>query len=116
MAVRNNIFYTSDGETLVSVMPEQIEITFQNNAYWSGNDPFQVNWKGPTYNSLDAWLKVAVAKERLGSVILAVYADPMLANAGGGGTLRSTDDLSALSAYKLKAGSPLDRIRLRGHT
>lgn len=107
VAVRNNLFYTSGGPALVSVVPNQDGIKFQSNAYWSDNDPFQVNWKGTTYNSLAAWLEAANQQERLGSVILAVHADPMLANPGGGGTLGFTKDISTLSAYKLKADSPL---------
>lgn len=109
VAVRNNLFFTSGGEALVSVVPDQDEITFQNNAYWSGDAPFLVSWKGVSYNSLNAWLDAAVTQERLGEEILAVNADPMLVSPGGGGTLRNADDLSALSAYKLKPGSPLAR-------
>lgn len=110
VTVRNNLFYTSGGgKTLVSVVSDQVGITFQCNAYWSGNAPFQVNWNGAVYNSMADWLNAAEDQERLDSVILAVHEDPKLANPGGGGTLRSTDDLTVLSAYKLKADSPLVR-------
>lgn len=110
VAVRNNLFYTSGGELLVSVVPDQEELLFQSNAYWSGDSPFQMNWKGSLYKSLGEWLDAADDQERLGSRVLAVCEDPLLDNPGGGGTLRAKDDLAqALSAYRLRAGSPLLR-------
>jgi hypothetical protein len=109
VAVRNNLFYTSEGVTLVNVASGQRDIIFQNNAYWPGSGPFNVLWYGNSYSSLDSWLTSALDQERLGNDIVAVHSDPMLQNPGGGGTLRRVDELTALTAYRLKPGSPLAR-------
>lgn len=107
VAIRNNLFVTAAGETLVSVVPDQVDILFQSNAYWSGRDFFRVVWNGDAYHSLAEWLQAAENQERLGSTILAMHADPLLANPGGGGTVRDVDNLTSLAAYKLKPESPL---------
>lgn len=107
ISVQNNLFLTHGGERLVSVVPGQNGVRFQNNAYWSGGAPFTVNWKGRDYNSLALWLKVARNQERIGSQIVAVHADPALANPGSGGTLGTADLLPSLTGYMLRADSPL---------
>ncbi|MEO8205833.1 MAG: hypothetical protein ABI615_06600 [Chthoniobacterales bacterium] len=105
--VRNNLFYTSKGEMLVSVAPEQEGILFQNNAYWSEGGGFRINWKGARFDCLNSWLDAAHDQERIGSTVLAIHADPMLKNPGRGGTLRNPDFLFTLSAYQLQEDSPL---------
>ncbi|CAN5826155.1 hypothetical protein BH09VER1_BH09VER1_41900 [soil metagenome] len=106
-SVQNNLFYTTGGGTLVSVVAGQNEIRFRNNAYWSSTDPFRVEWMGVKYKSMTDWLKAASDQERIGSKIIAIHADPMLEAPGLGGTLGSADLLPSLKAYRLKRGSPL---------
>ena len=109
VSVHNNLFFTSGGEMLVSVVDEQEDIQFLNNAYWSDGQPFLVDWKGVVYKSFAAWLEAANDQERIGSRILAIQADPMLAGPGTGGTLGDPDLLRSLTGYRLKNGSPLTR-------
>ncbi len=109
VSVHNNLFFTSGGETLVSVVDDQEDIQFLNNAYWSDGQPFYVDWKGVIYKSFAAWMEAANDQERLGSRILALQADPMLAGPGTGGTLGNPNLLHTLTGYKLKSGSPLTK-------
>lgn len=107
VSVYNNLFVATEGRTLVSVVAGQESLRFQNNAYWTDSDFFQVDWDGVVYGSLTEWLQAAKDQERMGSRILAIQADPMLEAPGTGGTLGKPDLLSTLTAYKLKKGSPL---------
>lgn len=107
ISVFNNLFFTSGGETLVSVVPSQQTLLFQNNAYWSDDGPFLVEWMGTSYNSMMEWLEDAVDQERLGDRILAIHADPLLEAPGTGGTLGNADLLPTLNGYKIKTNSPL---------
>ncbi len=109
ISVHNNLFFTSGGETLVSVVDNQEDIRFLNNAYWSDGHPLQVEWKGVIYRSISAWMECVNDQERIGSRILAIQADPMLAGPGTGGTLGDPNLLHTLTGYKLKSGSPLIR-------
>jgi hypothetical protein len=109
VSVHNNLFFTSGGEMLVSVVDDQEDIRFLNNAYWSDGQPFQVDWKGVLFKSFAAWMEAADDQERLGTRILALQADPMLAGPGTGGTLGNPNLLHSLTGYKLKSGSPLTR-------
>jgi hypothetical protein len=109
ISVHNNLFFTSGGGMLVAVVDKQEDLKFQNNAYWSDGQPFQVDWKGVIYNSFSDWLKAAGDQERIGSRILAIQADPMLAGPGTGGTVGNPNLLHTLTGYKLKSGSPLTR-------
>lgn len=109
VSVHNNLFFTSGGEMLVSVVDDQEDIRFLNNAYWSDGQPFHVDWKGVLYKSFSAWIEAADDQERIGSRILALQTDPMLAGPGTGGTLGNPNLLHTLTGYKLRSGSPLTR-------
>lgn len=107
VAIHNNLFFTSGGETLVSVVPNQTNLLFQNNAYWSDHRPFHVHWQGLSYHSLEEWLAAADDQERIDSQIVAIQVDPMLNAPGTGGTLALENPLTVLTGYKLQSGSPL---------
>ncbi len=107
VSVYNNIFFTTGGGTLVSVVPGQETIRFQSNAYWTDTGRFTVEWMGTRHHSLAAWLQAAEDQERIGTRILAVHEDPMLVAPGTGGTLGNADLLQTLTGYKLRQGSPL---------
>lgn len=107
VAIKNNLFYTTGGRALVSVVPGQEDIFFCSNAYWSGDDPFLIQWMGSFYASLGEWLDAEPVQERMGAEILAIHADPMLVAPGAGGTIGSPDLLSGLKAYRLRPNSPL---------
>ena len=107
VVVHNNLFFTSGGETLVSVVGEQEDIRFLSNAYWSDGQQFQVDWAGRVFKSFSAWLDAAHDQERIGSRILGILTDPQLAGPGTGGTLGDPDLLHTLTGYKLRNGSPL---------
>lgn len=107
VSVYNNLFYTTGGQPLVSVVPGQGVVRFQNNAYWSENGEFHFAWMGSSYRSLADWLHAAADQERLGGHIVAVSSDPLLTAPGTGGTLGDPGLLHTLEGYKLRANSPL---------
>jgi hypothetical protein len=107
VSIKNNLFYTTGGRALVSVVPGQENLFFCSNAYWSGGDPFLVQWKGGLYASLGEWLEAAPLQERIDSKILAIHADPMLVAPGAGGTVGSPELLRGMNAYRLQPNSPL---------
>ncbi len=107
VSVYNNLFFTTGGERLVSVVKGQQTLQFHSNAYWADNHAFDVQWMGGNFASLDDWLEEASDQERLDDRILAIFSDPMLVAPGTGGTLGQADLLSTLEGYKLQQGSPL---------
>lgn len=107
VSIKNNLFYTTGGRALVSVVPGQEDLFFCSNAYWPGEDRFLIQWKGGFYASLTDWLEAAPRQERINSQILAIHADPMLVAPGTGGTIGSPGLLSGLKAYRLRPDSPL---------
>lgn len=107
VTVSNNIFSTTGGVRLLSVIEGQRHLRLQNNAYWSAESPFSVEWMGAEYASFTEWLEAAQDQERQGAKILAIHADPRLRAPGTGGTLGNADFLSTLDGYRLEEDSPL---------
>lgn len=104
--LRNNIFATSNGYPLVkfevSPSPTTAQAQFQGNAYWTYGGAFNV----AGYTSLAAW-RSAKGQEMLNGSPVGLNVNPMLVNAGGGGTIGNPDLFNNLTAYKLQAGSPM---------
>jgi hypothetical protein len=79
--------------------------TFNGNAYWHVNDggtTFRVSTGGTVYTTLAAF------KAATGQEATSLNVDPLLVNAGGGGTVGNPDSMAAiLTAYRLASGSPM---------
>jgi hypothetical protein len=105
--IRNNIFMTTGGKAVVEVLGKATDkVTFQGNCYWPCGDDFLVIWgRNKTYTSLDAW-RTATGQEEVNSDPVGIEADPLLTDAGHGGTIGDPCQLATLSAYELMGASP----------
>ena len=100
--VNNNILYTENGADLV-IVPSTHNARFAGNLYFS-TGTFKINYKGTAYSSLEAFR--ATGNEKVDNIAVGHQGDPLLTDAGKGGTLGFKESLSGLSAYKLTTGSP----------
>jgi hypothetical protein len=66
----------------------------------------QIVWGDKTYSSLAEWRKSTGQEMHYGQA-LGLETDPLLINAGGGGTIGDAHQLGSLKAYKLQSSSPL---------
>ncbi|MBA3708383.1 MAG: carbohydrate-binding protein, partial [Planctomycetes bacterium] len=98
---RNNLFATS-GLPLLEVTSDTV---LQGNGYWNYAGGFSASIGGGSYGGLAALRSAGY--ERLSGANVGTNVDPQLAAVGAGGTIGNADNLGALSAYKLRAGSPL---------
>jgi hypothetical protein len=100
----NNIFVVADGQMLVwdwSGTDSADKVITQGNLYWaSGAVP---DFEG--YTSIEDW-RAASGHERREGVDVGLFADPLLASPGSGGTLDDVALLTSLTAYLLSSGSP----------
>lgn len=100
--VYDNIIVTTGGIPLTSVSNGQSNLLFNGNDYWSSGAAFIMSWANTSYSSLSAW-RSASGQEPSGGFAV----DPQLMNAGGGGIIGNSDNLASLTAYQLRATSPL---------
>lgn len=104
--VRNNIFVTANNMKLIKYeltpSPTTAQAQFQGNAYWSSGGTFDV----AGYYSLAAW-RAAKGQETLGASPVGLSVDPLLINAGGGGTIGDPYQFDSLTAYQLQPASPM---------
>lgn len=98
----NNILYAENGADLVDV-PKDYEGNFFGNLYFTSGI-FRINYQGTTYNSLEAFR--GTGNEIYEDVAVGSNSDPLLKDAGNGGTIGFGNLLSSLNAYKLEPGSP----------
>jgi hypothetical protein len=105
--VRNNLFFTTAPRVLLMAPhPAQgTDLAFQANDWWSGREPWSVQWGSHTYHTLASWSAATGAEQLHGSVV-GLRADPLVCNPGSGGT-EWPHPPSALSAYFLHPRSPL---------
>jgi hypothetical protein len=106
--VRNNIFYTTSGYTLVrvnSAVTTSSSNHFIGNDYYSGGSTFRIDWNGSAYSSLSAWQN-AKGQEKLNGWNTGYMGDPKLNAPGKAGAL-NYPSMSALWQYKLQSSSPL---------
>lgn len=104
LRVFNNIFVTARDQQLVwdwsGSAPAGI-MQIQGNLYFASGG--KVDLQG--YPSFDAW-RAARGHEVLGGKPVGLFADPLLTQPGGGGSLDDPSRLTSLAAYRLLAGSP----------
>ncbi|WP_261305095.1 hypothetical protein [Paenibacillus andongensis] len=96
----NNIFQTT-GTKILQDDPASTAGTYSGNIWWQSNGSFA----GNGYTSFSAWVS-GTGKEKINNVLVGKNADPMLVNPGNGEKIISSNYLTAVTAYKLKTGSP----------
>lgn len=96
----NNIFYTT-GDKMLQDNPAKNKATFTNNIWWQTNGGFAAQG----YTSFSAWVN-GTGQEKINNVVVGKNADPMLVNPGNGEKIINYKYLPAVTAYKLKTGSP----------
>jgi hypothetical protein len=104
--VFDNLFVTTPGEQAVFYDGSGSGVVFRGNDYWSGGVPVQFFWAGTTYVGLDSW-RANTGEETLHGMPVGFAVNPLLRNAGGGGTIGDADQLDTLTAYQLRANSPV---------
>jgi hypothetical protein len=97
--LRNNIFEVSGNLQLAYIKGTQSGLLFQGNDYWSSGGAFSIKQSTTTYTSLSAW-RSKTGEEILSGQAVGLNVNPLLNDAGGGGTV-------GVSAYQLAAGSPM---------
>lgn len=107
----NNVFLAADGVPLIHAEGDFRGLDFRGNAYWSGPDPFLIEWKGKKFSSLEEW-RAATGQERHDGKPVGLQADPKLARVGEDITLGNPRRLHTLPAYQLLRDSPLRRAAL----
>ncbi len=93
----NNIFYTTGTQILNGASAAK----FTGNDWWQTNGSFNANG----YTSLSAWAN-ATGQEKVSGNIVGMNSNPMLVNPGNGEKIINHNYLPAVTAYKLRAGSP----------
>jgi hypothetical protein len=104
--IRNNLWVTTGGARLVRMTksaPSALRI--EGNGYHASGSRLEIVWDGRRHGSLEAW-RAASGQESVGGTTVGLAADPRLTAAGRGGTIGDARRLGALSAYRLRPGSP----------
>jgi|GEM_PF-941229 len=97
--IRNNIIVTTGGLRQINAVSTS-GLSFRGNNYWSSGSAFNINWGGTNYTSLSGF-KTTGQESGTG-----IQADPLLNNPNAGITIGNPNNLSSLTAYQLKSGSP----------
>lgn len=108
--IRNNAFFADSGATMLWVSADQlngaIDLRFEGNNYFGRTAAPKFLWGNATYFGIGAW-RTGTGQEVLGGAPVGSAVDPQFTAAGGGGTIGNADLLANLTAYKLKATSPM---------
>ena len=99
---QNNILVAENGADLLQV-PAGYDANVSGNLYYTTGN-FSIKFKGTNYNSLASFR--STGNEIVDGVEVGYEGDPLLNNAGNGGTIGFGNDLTALEAYKLGSDSP----------
>ncbi|WP_143435107.1 right-handed parallel beta-helix repeat-containing protein [Hymenobacter roseosalivarius] len=82
ITLRNNIFYTTGGLSVVNVQPSGMDaVLFQGNCYWSAEAELGLDWGGTRYTTLNAW-RTASGQEQVRARACGINADPHLIMSG----------------------------------
>lgn len=93
---RNNVFLSTEE----LIQGDASRARFEGNCYWSPGGKSSVQ----EYESLHDWA-AATGQEQVGGKIVALYADPLLVDAGAAPAVKP-EELEKLLAYRLREGSP----------
>lgn len=98
----NNILSVHNGAELISV-PAGYAGNFKGNLY-NSPEKFNISYQGVTYNSLTEFHNTG--QETIDNIPVGFEGDPLVTNAGNGGTIGFNNSLSNLTAYLLQTNSP----------
>lgn len=109
--VRNNIFYVTGGVDMINslyALPTS-ELYLQYNNYFSSASTYNFIWNGANYTSLTDWETSAPGQETDAGLPVAITQNPLLMDAGKGGTIQPADGgrFTALFGYSLNPFSPV---------
>ncbi len=100
VAFYNNIFFTTGGVPFINIL-SGYSAFFAGNIYWPSGSNFSINYQGKNYSSLALW-RTATGNEVVSGSNTGYNSDPLLTNAGFGGTVGFGNNLISLNAYKIK--------------
>ena len=103
--VRNNIFQTTNGATIVNLY-KTTGIMFQGNDYWPSGSNFKIIVGSTAYGSLTSW-RTATGQEKLSGASTGKQVDPKFLDSIRGVTFTDATQLVNLRTYKLQATSGL---------
>jgi MYXO-CTERM domain-containing protein len=103
----NNILVAAGGVPLVDGASGQAGLVMQGNDYYAAGGAFNIRWGGTTYRTFREW-RAASGQEKLpDGTLIGWSVDPQMTSSGGGIIIGDTSQLGALTAYRLRASSPL---------
>jgi hypothetical protein len=97
---RNNLFVAGNNAQILLGVPNTFR--FEGNAYWRNDGSFDANG----YRDLGSWAN-ATGQETVGGSVVGVSADPRLSDPGNPSAITDPFLLSTLTAFTLRADSPL---------
>jgi hypothetical protein len=104
--VRNNTFVTTGGAKLADIGAKHNGLLIQGNNWYSSGAAFRLKYFAKTYSSLAAF-RSGTKQETVNGQAVGLQADPQFQSPGAGGTLNNADLLETMTAYDLRATSPL---------
>ena len=96
----NNIFITTGNLHFINI-PSGYSAFFAGNIYWSTGSTFSIRYQGDNYSTLSSW-RAATGNEIVSGSNTGFNSDPLLTNAGAGGTVGFGNSLTSLNAYKIQ--------------
>jgi hypothetical protein len=108
--VRNNILYTTNGQTVLNVnsaVTSNGSNRFMGNDYYADGASINVNWNGRWFNSLTNWQNSTGQEKNYYNQPVGYFGDPRLQGAGQAPTLNNAGNLGQLWQYKLQSASPV---------
>jgi hypothetical protein len=102
----NNLFITTAGVPFMIAEGEQRGSVWLGNAYWPGNDPFEIQWNGSRYASLQEW-RTTTGHETWEGRSRGLDLDPQLERPGSAAHRELGSRTDRAEAYMLRSGSPL---------
>jgi hypothetical protein len=105
VSLRNNIIFTTGGAPLLCSGDEHVGLEVQGYLYWSNGYPFRIRWGSTQFGSLAAFR--GTGQESLRGVATGMYRDPLLESPGQAGIIANPSLLTRMTAYRLRANSPL---------
>jgi len=107
VTVRNNIFLSQDGgPLLLAVNSTDNGATFEGNNYFGTSEDSRIIWAGAEFESLSGW-RYATGQEIVSGEAAGSQADPELVDPSAPTTVTAADQITSVSGFALRPGSPL---------
>jgi hypothetical protein len=105
--LRNNIIVAAQGAPLVNTGDVTADgVQFQGNDYSGGDGRFDVQWRGSSFTSLQAW-QSSTGQEILENRPMGLVIDPRLADPRPPTGVRSASQRGDATGFRLQPGSPV---------